>query len=128
MKMKLKIKDKEYEVEISDAVDSGLVKITVNGNTFEFVPDTEANEPSVPQTVLPRRDFSAKEIKTAIAGIISEVFVKEGDTVKAGQKLLILSAMKMENEIVSEFDGKIKQVAVKQNDKVKEGDVLIRLV
>jgi biotin carboxyl carrier protein len=124
--MKLKIKEKEYDVEIDPGM-GGQVKVVVNGNAYLFGKAGVASEISVPQTILPKRDFSSKTIKAALAGAISEVFVKEGDLVKEGQKLLTLSAMKMENEIVSEFVGKIKEVKVKQNDKVKEGDDLILL-
>ena len=125
--MKLKIKDKEYDVEISDQGAGGQVKIVVNGNAYMFGKAGAAGEISAPQTALPKRDFSSKTIKAALAGVITEVFAKEGDMVKEGQKLLTLSAMKMENEIVSEFTGKIKELKIKQNDKVKEGDVLIVL-
>lgn len=125
--MKLKIKDKEYDVEISDHGTDGQVKITVNGNAYFFGKENGASEIGAPQAVLPKRDFSSKTIKAALAGVITEVFVQEGDLVKEGQKLLTLSAMKMENEIVSEFVGKIKDLKVKQGDKVKEGDVLILL-
>ncbi|MCX6758078.1 MAG: acetyl-CoA carboxylase biotin carboxyl carrier protein subunit [Candidatus Nealsonbacteria bacterium] len=124
--MKLKIKEKEYDVEIDPGM-GGQVKVVVNGNAYMFGKAGVASEISVPQTILPKRDFSSKTIKAALAGAISEVFVKEGDLVKEGQKLLTLSAMKMENEIVSEFVGKIKEIKVKQNDKVKEGDDLILL-
>ncbi len=124
--MKLKIKEKEYDVEIDPGM-GGQVKVVVNGNAYLFGKAGAAGEISVPQTILPKRDFSSKTIKAALAGAISEVFVKEGDLVKEGQKLLTLSAMKMENEVVSEFVGKIKEVKVKQNDKVKEGDDLILL-
>ncbi len=124
--MKLKIKEKEYDIEIDPGM-GGQVKVVVNGNAYMFGKAGVASEISVPQTILPKRDFSSKTIKAALAGAISEVFVKEGDLVKEGQKLLTLSAMKMENEIVSEFVGKIKEIKVKQNDKVKEGDDLILL-
>lgn len=127
MKMKIKVKDKEYDVEIVDSGKTDRVKIVVNEKEFLFEKEGAAKEIVAPQTVLPKRDFSSKEIKAAIAGVISEVFVKEGGMVKAGQKLLTLSAMKMENEIVSDFDGKVKEVKVKQGDKVKENDILIVL-
>jgi biotin carboxyl carrier protein len=126
--MKLKIKDKVYDVEITDSRDADRVIITVNGNEHLFGKGEAAKEAVAPQISLPKRDFSSKTVKAALAGLIAEVFVKEGDRVSVGHKLLTLSAMKMENEIVSDFDGKIKEVKVKQNDKVREGDVLITLV
>lgn len=126
--MKLKIKEKVYDVEITDSRDADRIIITVNGNPYLFGKAGAAQETAAPRVTLPKRDFSSKTIKASLAGLITEVSAKEGDLVKAGTKLLTLSAMKMENEIVSDFDGKIKEVRVKANDKVKEGDVLITLV
>ena len=126
MKIKLKTKEKEYDVEIADS--DGAVRISVNGKEFCFDNGNPSKEITAPQTILPKRDFSKKIVKTAIAGVISGVFVKAGDIVKSGQKLLTLSAMKMENEIVSDADGQLKEVKVKQNDRVKEGDTLVVLV
>ena len=54
-----------------------------------------------------------------------DVFVKEGDAVKAGQKILLLEAMKMENNIESDKDGVVKSVRVKKGDSVQEGDILM---
>jgi biotin carboxyl carrier protein len=68
-----------------------------------------------------------KEIKTPLSGIISEIFVKQGEEIKFGQKLIILSAMKMENDILSETRGVIKKVLVTKDQKVKEGEILIIL-
>jgi glutaconyl-CoA/methylmalonyl-CoA decarboxylase subunit gamma len=59
---------------------------------------------------------------------VSELFVNVGDIIKPGQKLLVLSAMKMENEILAEYEGKIKEIKIAKNQKVKEGEVLITLV
>jgi biotin carboxyl carrier protein len=123
--MKIKIGEKVYEVEIFDS--EGEVKIIVNGKEFVFGKEKE-KEISIPQISLPKRDFSKKEILAPIDGIISEIFIKEGDFVKKNQKLLFLSSMKMENEIVSDLEGKIKEVLVKKGQKVKKDEVLIKLI
>ncbi len=124
--MKIKIEDKVYDVEILES-ESG-VKIKVGGNEF-FFGSKEEEKISAPHQdwrgVVPKRDFAEKEIKAPLSGIVSEVFVKEGDFIKPGQKLLLLSAMKMENEIVSDFEGKVKKIFVEKNQKVKESDNLI---
>jgi biotin carboxyl carrier protein len=57
--------------------------------------------------------------------VILEVLVKEGDMVKLGQKLLILEAMKMENNIEADKPGKVISVLKQKGDAVMEGDVLI---
>ena len=118
--------DKEYEVEISEV--QSQTKITVNGKDFLFGKDKiSAVEIAVAQANMPRRDFNAKEVRAVLAGTITEISVKIDDIVKPGQKLLTLSAMKMENEILAECDGKVKEIKIAKDQKVKEGDVLIVL-
>ena len=62
---------------------------------------------------------------SSISCVIIDVFVREGDVVKIGQKLMLLEAMKMENNIEADQAGKIVSIAKKQGDSVMEGDVLI---
>jgi biotin carboxyl carrier protein len=125
MKLKFKIKGKEWKVEISEEGED-KVKIKVGEKEFLFGKE-EKKGISLIQTSIPKRDFSKKEIKAPIAGVISEIFVKEGDFVKREQKIFFLSTMKMENEIISDFDGKVKEVLVKKNQEVKERETLIIL-
>lgn len=65
-------------------------------------------------------------LKTGMPGKIIEIFVKAGDTVKAGKPLLIMEAMKMENEMRASADVKIKEICVKQGDSVESGAILIK--
>ncbi len=60
-----------------------------------------------------------------MAGVIKAVLVKPADEVKQGQALIILEAMKMENQITAPVAGRIKQVDVKEGDSVQEGHVLL---
>lgn len=53
--------------------------------------------------------------------------VNENDSVKAGQNLLLMEAMKMENQIPAPYDGTVKCIHVKKGDSVSEGDVLIEI-
>ncbi len=64
-------------------------------------------------------------LKAGMPGKIIEIFAKEGDEVKAGKPLLIMEAMKMENEMRATADVKIKKICVKQGDSVETGAVLI---
>lgn len=59
-------------------------------------------------------------------GIVRQVFVAAGDSVQAGQRLLILEAMKMENEIKAEADGVVDEILVAEGSTVDAGSVLIR--
>lgn len=67
------------------------------------------------------------EIRAFIPGIIRDIYVKPGDYVHRGDKLLVLEAMKMKNRIFSPVNGKVKKVCVKSDQKVAKNDLLIEL-
>ncbi len=66
------------------------------------------------------------ELKSGMPGKIIEIFVKAGDVVKTNKPLLIMEAMKMENEMRATSDVRIKEICVKQGDSVEAGAVLIK--
>ncbi len=68
-----------------------------------------------------------KEIKAPMPGLVLEINVAEGQEVVAGQKLLILVAMKMENSIVIESDAVIKRIIVTAGQAVDKGQILFEL-
>ena len=125
MKFTFNNQDKNYDVEITES--GGKARIMVNGKEFSYGADQEIQVAAVPQTMIHKRDLSSKDVRAVLAGTISELSVKAGDIVKIGQKLLTLSAMKMENEILAETEGMVKEVKVAKDQKVKEGDVLVIL-
>ena len=67
----------------------------------------------------------AGEIHAQIPGLVSQLFVKPGDNVNIGQKLLILEAMKMENEIDSPIVGIVNNIHIKSGDKVEKGELIM---
>ena len=145
---KFTINGNKYAVEINDT-DNNIVKVDVNGTPYQVELDTEmnrpvkikapvvkltanTNKPATPagtQTKVsdaPRAATAAgATLKSPLPGTILDVFVKEGDAVKTGQRVVLLEAMKMENNIDAEKDGIVKQVLVHRSDSVMEGDVLI---
>ena len=62
-----------------------------------------------------------------MAGTILRILVKEGQRVKKGENLIVLEAMKMENEIVADEDGVIRSILVKANDSVESDQPLLIL-
>jgi biotin carboxyl carrier protein len=100
----IKINGKAYEVELHDKFDQLLQKLGMD----------KANTNKV------------SEIKAPMPGLIIEVKVEEGQTVKKGDALLILEAMKMENVLKSPTDGIIKAVKVKKGDNVEKNHLLIQ--
>lgn len=67
-------------------------------------------------------------VESPLPGNIFKVIVKEGDTVKKGGNILVLEAMKMENDIISAVSGRVRRVFVKEGDTVKEGAPLVEIV
>lgn len=136
------INGNKYEVEIEN-VEKNNAEITVNGTSYNVtleknikpektpvltrklaVPSTET---SISKTNKPSDAKGTGLIKSPLPGVILEVLVKEGDTVKIGDKLLIMEAMKMENNINSDKAGKVVSVKVKNGDSVLEGEVLVEI-
>lgn len=96
-------------------------------------PVREAHAPAAapaspaPTPSRPKASGAQGGIISPLPGVILEVKVKEGDSVKVGQPLMVLEAMKMENIIEADRDGSVTSVPVKQGDSVMEGDTLITI-
>jgi biotin carboxyl carrier protein len=85
-------------------------------------PKSPTGEPVVSRPVL---ETAASTIQSPLPGVILSIAVNVGDSVKKGQKLLILEAMKMENNINADRDGKIVELKVKTGDSILEGADLV---
>ena len=117
--------------------------MTVNGAPYKVELDMELKprtvKPVVQVAAPPKAQAAAPAQKVAPAaptggggtlasplpGTVLDVFVKPGDAVKVGQRLLLLEAMKMENNIDADRDGVVKEVKVNKSDAVMEGQVLV---
>ena len=73
----------------------------------------------------PAEKVSGKVVAAPLPGKVVELCVKVGDTVKAGQKVAVLEAMKMENDIPSEHSGVVKQILVAEGDTLQEGQAIL---
>lgn len=67
------------------------------------------------------------EVQALIPGLVSKLFVIEGERVKIGQKLIILEAMKMENEIASPINGTIKKIYIQSGEKIDKGSLIMEI-
>lgn len=126
-----------YEVAI-ESFEGNQAKVTVNGVTLDVEVEREQKEtvkierPKVvagsgPQPERVKPQARAGEVKSPLPGVIQSIRVKEGDTVKAGQCLAILEAMKMENEIDAIIDGTVEKVHVAQGQNVLEGETIVTI-
>lgn len=70
---------------------------------------------------------TAGEVRAPMPGLILKIEIEKGKLVQTGQPLMIMEAMKMENEIRSQVDGEVAEVLVKENQKVEKNDLLIRI-
>ncbi len=146
-KYSLKINGNQYEVKIDDINEaSTLAHVTVNGTKYDVeIQGGKAAAVKKPQiasapeatglSVTPKTPIATKpaavpaatgaKVTCPLPGTVIAIKVKEGDTVAAGQTLVVLEAMKMENNIDAERGGVVKQILVSAGATVMEGDVLI---
>ena len=116
----------DYEVEIEGAKASTVSKPQVapapkSANSAMITPSSATPSPRI-AAVAPSSGYS---VKCPLPGTVLSVKVAAGDTIAAGQTLVVLEAMKMENNIDADRGGVVKQVLVQQGATVMEGDVLI---
>ncbi len=113
--------------------------VTVNGKAYDVAVE-EITDGSAPAVVAPAAAPAApaptpapaaapaagagESVTAPMPGTILDVKANVGDTVTRGQVIMILEAMKMENDIVAPCDGKITSIIAKKNDTVNSGDVL----
>ena len=101
-------------------------KVNVNGTVYEVEIEEMTGAPAAaPVAAAPAAPAGAGErVAAPMPGNILSVNVAAGDTVKKGQVLMILEAMKMENEIMAPCDGKVTAVAVSKGAAVESGALL----
>ena len=139
---KYTINGNKYKVAINEVCDTAA-KVTVNGEEYTV----EWENPVEEKPVIKVQPVAAKpaaapapaakpvaaaptgghSIKTPLPGVIIDVKVNVGDTVAKGQTVIILEAMKMENNINADREGKVTAIQVAKGDTVADGAVLVVL-
>ena len=148
----LEIKGKEYKVNICRFT-AEIAEVKVNDVTYsvglkdlgvEQVADVKPQpaprgpEAAVMQSrgILPDKAVPLHRPKTIsdgvtitapLPGLITKIFIKEGDIIKIGQRILMLEAMKMENEVNATSEGMVIDIRHQEGSSVNQGDVLIML-
>ena len=134
---KFKINGKPYEVSVNGIAD-GTADVTVNGVNYSVEIENApaavtAPAPAPAASAAPAAPAAAaapaggKMVVSPLPGVVIDVCVKEGEAVKRGQKLAVLEAMKMENEIPAPKDGTITDIHVHKGDTLQEGDPVVTI-
>ena len=129
MKYRITLNERTYEVEVEVCEPMALAEFT------SFAPVEAAPVAAVPVEAAPAAAAAPAPVLTGagdvvpapMPGTILKVAVEKGQAVKEGQLLVILEAMKMENEILSPKNGTITQVLVQQGVTVNTGDPLVMI-
>ena len=127
MKYKVSLGKKVYEVDVEE----GKAMLLDEYEAKAPVPPAEPIVTAVSQTpetvhsAIPLPMTPGTQVKSPLPGTVLKVNVAVGDAVKAGDVLMIVEAMKMENEIAAPADGTVKQIAKEKGASVATGDVLL---
>ena len=137
---KYKINGSPYTVVVNKS-DDEIVELEVNGVPYTVEMERKTQKPlaplkrantqqavpasNTPLVTRPSSPAGKNSIQSPLPGVILDVRCNEGDMVKKGQTLMILEAMKMENNILANTNGKITQILVNKGDSVLEGAELV---
>ncbi len=142
--LKIAIEEKEYTLDI-EKVENGVYSVLHNGNSLnmEIIASEKKNHytvntryqlfdieiaPVMPETGgLKQTTTGVEHLEAPMPGKVVAVKVEVGDVVTEGQTLVILSAMKMENELKSPLHGKVTRIGVQEDELVKDGQMLVEI-
>lgn len=141
---RFKINGNEYNVAIN-SVDGTNASVTVNGTDYQVelenaptapvqtapaaapVAAPAQAAPAAPAAPKPAASGAGKAVTSPLPGVIIAVKVNVGDSVKAGQEVAVLEAMKMENSIEATQDGTVTAIHVAKGDSVLEGAAIVTI-
>jgi biotin carboxyl carrier protein len=139
---RVRLDDRWYEVDFVPTGRTGLYSLLVNGRSFEvyaqqrpggwdiligtrvFAVDAGPTRPGRQAAPEPEGVWI---LRSPLAGIVAEVAVAVGDEVRAGQVLLVVESMKMNNELTAARGGRVAEVHVRPGERVERGVPLVRV-
>ena len=135
-KFKFTIRGNEYEVHINSFEDN-IAEVDVNGSIYQVeleeqvkttkTPKLVRSKPVATKETKPQPVSGLSKVEAPLPGTVFKLKVKEGDAVKKGQVLMIMEAMKMENNVLAEKDGVVSKLHVTEGASVLQGDVLAEI-
>jgi biotin carboxyl carrier protein len=118
-----KLDGKVYECYVAPAASGGKTQVTVGANSYEF---TLADPKRLSHAGGPHaHGAGAAEIMTQMPGKVVRILVGVGDEVKEKDAVIVVEAMKMQNEMKAPKDGTVKSVSFAEGDTVNAGDILM---
>jgi len=130
-KFRVIVNGEAFEVEIEEVGGNAESKIAAPDAPVKPVPKEQKAAP--PQREIQKREVkkpatgTSNEVTSPLPGTVLNINAKEGQTVNAGDVVLVIEAMKMENEIVAPDAGTITGISVKKGDNVQAGDLLFKI-
>ena len=129
-KAKVEVNGIPFEVEMqgSSLVEEALPTVSTEGAPAAATPAAApAAEAAAPAAAAKSGPGAGAPVKAPLPGVVTKILVKEGQAVKKGDTVLVLEAMKMENNITAEADGTVTGICVSACDSVMEGTTLITI-
>ncbi len=137
-KFKFTIRGQEFDVDIKE-IEGSNAQIEVNGTVYDVEIKLDEKVKKTPQLVrkpvinkpgegqIKKSTGAGVSVKAPLPGTIIKVSVAVGDTINAGDTLLVMEAMKMENNVLAEKAGTVKSIKVNVGDVVLQDDVLVEI-
>ena len=129
---KYQINGKPFAVIVGEQSSEGTIEVTVNGESYQVIREMEPVVEKKKVVVKPnpiKKTGEGNDLQDALCsplpGTIVGINAKVGMEVKEGDSLIILEAMKMDNNLTAEKDGKVKAILVEEGDVVKENTPLV---
>ena len=135
-----KVKGVSYNVKIN-SIEENIAKVEVNGIGFDVELEKPVAQPKpvvravaapvktveAPKEALESVEAGVLAVRSPLPGTVNDIKVTVGQEVKAGETVVVLEAMKMENNIDAERGGKVLEIKVAKGDTVMEGAILITI-
>ena len=107
--------------------DAGAGEVLLNGETHALAVETEAAHRLASADGRGRTANRVEEIRAPMPGLVLAVEVEEGQSIAAGSGIMVIEAMKMENEIVAPVAGVVRAIAVATGEAIERGALLCRI-
>lgn len=138
-KYRFTINGSDYDVQIKD-IEDNIAEVDVNGTRYEVLLHNEIKTSKTPRLVrkpleklpgegqIKKKEVNGKhEVTAPLPGTILKLNISVGDMVTEGQNLLVMEAMKMENQVQTTKGGEVVAIKVKVGDAVQQDDILIEI-